>query len=63
MTITMTHPTEASLPPPPPSHRTKMKRELSITETISGDGIIVYYSFKLIQKNQCRLKLVNTILS
>ena len=48
-------------PPPscpllPPSH-TQKKERFFFGWNISGEGIILYYSFRLIKKNQRRVKL------
>ena len=51
------------LPPPllssliPPSHTQKKERGPFFYRNISSEGIILYYSFILIQKNQRRVKL------
>ena len=56
MTMTMTHPNEVSLPPPSfPPH--KKEEGTFYYRNISGEGIILHYSFMVIQKNQRRVKL------
>ena len=45
-----------SLPPPLPS-LLKKKEETFYSRNISGEGIILHYSFILIQKNRRRVKL------
>ena len=55
MTMTTTHPNEVSLPPPSfPPHK---KRRGDFLLQVSGEDIILYFGFKLIQKNQRRVKL------